>query len=81
MWKHLRCHKIYKEVILEKTKQRVAILTLRIVRVLHVHKVADELSDPFANVGAQQADNDSSNPPENFHKNGFNAIFLLKYTI
>ena len=36
---------------------------------LDVMKVAYELSGPFAEVGAPQADNGSSNPPGNFHKN------------
>ena len=49
-------------------------ITNRIVRVLDVKKVADELSGAFVKVGAPQADNDNSNPPENFHKN----VFLAK---
>ena len=31
-------------------------------------KVTFELSGPFAKFGAPHTDNDSSNPPENFHK-------------
>ena len=37
-------------------------------------KIAYELSGPFAKIGALQADNDRSNPPESFHKN----LFLAK---
>ena len=51
---------------------------MRIVWVLYVKKVAYELNGPFAKVGAPQADNDSSNPPENIHKKTF---FLLKLMI
>ena len=46
---------------------------MRIVRVLDITKVANELSGPFAKVGAPQTDNDSSSPPEIFHKNIFDA--------
>ena len=42
---------------------------VKIVWVLDVDEVAYEMSSHFAKVGAQQADNDSSNPSENFHKN------------
>ena len=50
--------------------------------VLDVKKVANELSGPFAKVGAPQADNDSSNPPEIFHKHVFLAKkFILNYII
>ena len=42
------------------------------VWVLDVNKVAYDLSGPF--VGAPETDNDSSNPPENFHIN----VFLAK---
>ena len=48
-------------------------ITMRNVRVMDVNKVVNELSCPYAKVGAPQADNDSSNPPENFHKNVFIA--------
>ena len=48
-------------------------ITMRIVWVLDVKKVANELSSPFAKVGAPRSDNDNSNPPENFHKNVFPA--------
>ena len=41
---------------------------MRIVWVLNVKKAAYELSGPVAKVGAPQADNDSSNPPENFRE-------------
>ena len=41
---------------------------------MDVKKVANELSGPFAKVGAPQADNDSGNPSEMFHKN----VFLTK---
>ena len=37
------------------------------VRVLDVKKVVYELTGAFAKVGARLADNDSSDPPENFH--------------
>ena len=49
-------------------------ISMRNVSVLHIKKVANELSGPFAKVGALQADNDSSNPSETFYKN----IFLTK---
>ena len=39
---------------------------MRIVCVLNVRKVAYEMSGRFAEVRAPQADNDSSNPTENF---------------
>ena len=74
MSKYLRCHAIYKEKVLDITKQGAMMITMRIVLVLGVKKVAFELSVPFATVGAQQADNDSINPPENGHKN----VFLAK---
>ena len=45
--------------------------------VLDVKKVAYELSGPFAKVGAPQADNDSSKPPEMFHK----KVFLTKFFV
>ena len=49
--------------------------------VLDVKKVANELSDPFANVGAPQADNDSSNPPKKmfFLANCFDWNILYSY--
>ena len=47
---------------------------MRIVLVLDVKKEPNELSDPFAKVGAERADNGIINPPEFFHKN----IFLDK---
>ena len=49
--------------------------TMRIVWVLDVEKVENELSGPFAEVGAPQTDNESSNPHEIFHKN----IFLVQF--
>ena len=68
MSKYLQCYEInYKEMILKMTKQRVVLITMRIVWVLDVKKVANELSGP-------QADNENSNPPEIFHKN----VFLTK---
>ena len=50
---------------------------MRVAWVLDANRVAIELSGPFAKAGASQTDNDSSNPPEIFHKN----IFLLKTLI
>ena len=47
-------------MILEITKQTGILITMKIVWVLDVKKVAYELSCPFAKVGAPQADNDSS---------------------
>ena len=44
---------------------------MRIVRVLHVKKVAYELTGPYAEVGAPKADNDSSDPPETSPKSVF----------
>ena len=49
-------------------------ITKRILWVLGVKKVAYKLSGPFAKIGAPQADNDSNNHPEIFHKN----VFLAK---
>ena len=57
----------------EITKQRVEMINMNIVWVLYVKKVVHELSGSFAKVGAPQADNDTSNPHESFHKNGFLA--------
>ena len=62
-------------MILEIRKQRVIMITMRIVRVLDVKKVVYELPGTFA--GAPQSDNDSSKPPENCHK----KFFLLKVLI
>ena len=67
----LRCYEIYKEMILEVTKHRV--ITVRILVILDVIKVAYELSGPFAQIEAPQADNSSSTSPENFNKNVFFA--------
>ena len=61
--KYLRCDNVYKEKILEITKKRVIMITLRIVLVLDVKKAANELCGPFVKVGAPHADIDSSNPP------------------
>ena len=59
---------------LDITKQRVLLKTISIVQVSDVKEVAYELSGPFSKVGASQADNDSSHPPENFNRN----VFLAK---
>ena len=69
MSKYLRCYEIYKEMILEITKQGVIMITLRIVRVLDIKKVAYELAGPSAEIVSPQANNDSSNPQEKIHKN------------
>ena len=71
MSKYLQSYEIHKEVIQEKTKQRVMRIAVRIVRVMNVKKVSNELSGPFAKVGALESDNDSSSPSENVHKNCF----------
>ena len=75
MSKYSQCYEIHKEMILEIMKQRVIRTIMRIVWVLDVKKVANELSGPFAKAGAPQADNDSSNPPEIFQ------FFLLKVLV
>ena len=72
--KYFRCYEIYKEMILEITKRRVIMKTKRIIQILVVKKVTYELTGPVAKIGAPQADNDSSDPPEIFHKN----VFLTK---
>ena len=64
-------------MILEITEQKVIMITLRIVCVLSVKKVANELSGSFAKVGAPQADNNSSNLPKIFHKNVFLAESIV----
>ena len=69
--KHSVCYEIFKEMILEKAKQGVLMMTMRTVRDLDVKKVANELYGPFAKVGAQLAANESCNPTESFHKNAF----------
>ena len=51
------------------TKRKVILVTMRIEWVLDIKKVEYELSVPYEKVGALQADNDTSNPPENVHKN------------
>ena len=51
---------------------------MRNVCVLDVNKVSYELSGPFAEVAAPQADNDNSNLPEIFR---INVFFLLKVLI
>ena len=56
---------------MEITKQRVIIMTMKTVLVLEFKKVAYELSGPFVKVGAPQAENDSSYPPENIRNNAF----------
>ena len=74
MSKYLEGYEIYEEMILEITKQRGVMIAMRFVWVLDDKKVTYELSGPIAKVGAPEADNDSSNPPENVHK----MVFLLK---
>ena len=74
MSKYLRCYEIYKEMILEIPKQGVIILTLSIAWVLDFEKVAYELSGSFAKVRTPPANNNSSSPSEDYHKN----IFLDK---
>ena len=74
MSKFLRCYRIFRKMILEVTKQTVIMIAKRNVLVMDVKIVAFELSDPFAKVGAQQADNgNSSSPPEVFHTSVFLA--------
>ena len=83
MSKYLRRYETYEEMIMEVTKQRMIIIIIRIVRVLDVKEVAYELSGPFSKVGASQADNDSSHPPENFNRNVFLAKifdFIILYS-
>ena len=53
-------------------------ITMRIVYVLDVKKVVDELSCSFVKVGPPQADNNSSNPSEIFHNNVILDKFLLE---
>ena len=56
-------------------------ITINTVWVLDVKKGANELSGPFAKVGAPQANSDRSDPLEIFHKNVFFCQkFWLKYT-
>ena len=59
---------------LEIAKQKVTMITMTTVLVLEVMKVAYALSGPFAKVGAPQAENDNSNPPEILHIH----VFLFK---
>ena len=54
-------------------KQRVIMVSMRIIWALDAKKIAYELSGSFAKVGAPQADNESSKPPKNFNKNVFPA--------
>ena len=63
------------ETILGISKQRALMIPMKIVCVLAVNKVSYDLSGPFAKFGASQADNDTSNPPDFFHKNIFLIIF------
>ena len=58
-------------------------ITMGIVWVLDIKKVAYELSGPFAKVGPPQADNGSNKPPENFRKKNvfFNSFDLNKLYI
>ena len=53
----------YREMFLEKTKQGVIMLTMRMVCVLDVKKMVYELSGAVVKFGTSQTDNDSSNPP------------------
>ena len=76
MRKYLQSYEIYNK-ILGITKRRVTVVTLKIVWVFDVKKVAYELSATFAKAGAPQANNDSNNRPEIFHK----KIFLQKVFI
>ena len=55
---------------------------MSVVRVMNVKKVAYELIGNFAKVGAPQAANYISNPPENFYKTFFSLKVLIEiYTI
>ena len=74
MSNYLHCYEIYEGMNLEIKKQRVIKIFVSIVWVLDVKKVACEQASPFANVGASQADNDNSNPPEIFNKKNFLAV-------
>ena len=65
--KKLWSYEIYKEMILEMTKQRVIMINMRIVWLFDIKKIAYELTGSFAKVRAPQADKDSINP-ENLHK-------------
>ena len=55
-------------MILEITKQKLIMITMCIVWVFDVKKIENELSGPFAEVGAPQSDNYSNNLPKIFHK-------------
>ena len=54
---------------------------MRIVWISDIKKVANELSGLFAKVSAPQADNDSSNPPEIFHKKEFISKIVDRNTL
>ena len=73
MSKYLQCYEIGWGMILELTKQAVIMIT----GVLDVKKVAHDLSGPLVEIGASEANNKSSNPPEIFHK----MLFYLKNLI
>ena len=73
MRNYLGCYEIIKDMILEIKEQRVIMRTVRIEWVLKVKKVALEMNDPDAKVGAPQADDDSSEPTENFHTKRFSS--------
>ena len=60
-------------MILEITKQRAIMITMRIVWVFDVKKVKKELPGPYVKVGPPQADKDSNYPPEIFHRSVFLA--------
>ena len=62
MSKYFQCYEIYKNMILEITKQRVVMIIMMTAWILYVKKVAYEMSGHFAKVWAPQADNDSGNP-------------------
>ena len=59
------------ETILKIMKRRVIIIAMRICESWTSKKLAYELSSPYVEVGGPQAGNNSSNPPEYFHKNVF----------
>ena len=72
-------------MILEITKQSVIMITMRIMWVFDVNKVAYELFGDFAKVGAPQPDSDSKNPQEIFHENvslaeNFDRNILYSYS-
>ena len=58
-------------MVLEVTKQKVIMITTRIVWVLDVMNVAYELSVPSAKVWVSRADKDNNNSPENLRRKVF----------